>query len=297
MGKWQALRNITRKRRREPSETSSEASEKQQGKHDVKTQIHHVPSTTVPFKKPPPRLELPIDVWSSPFSKATYSPPSSPEIPRLRRMKAIEDLSLPAFRLMELPTELRLHILGLYFGQKVIAVSFRRDKPDQKRFFCKAHQQRRLNVVSVLQSCRRLSREAYAVLWSTTTFFIRIGDYFPLRRLPRPAIPLSQMRHIVLRIGFIEAHQASDFRKLLLSFENLKTADVHFDLTGTRSSNSRREWTIAEVGEALRAEIFGRVSCVSSQFSEDDVWSLNVTRSLVPYEGRAFKEFKAKINA
>jgi hypothetical protein len=195
---------------------------------------------------------------------------------------------------MDLPTELRLHILGFYFGEKTMAVSLRGGKPDQKRFFCKAHQQRRLNVVSILQSCRRLGSEAYLVLWNTTTFFIRVDDYFPLRKLPRPAVPLSQMRHVVLRIGHVDMNQAFDFRELLLGFQNLKTVDVYFDLINSRSSS---EWTIEEVGEVLNTEKFRRVSCVSCQSDEPGIGSLNGHRSLLPCESEAFKDFKAKFNA
>lgn len=297
----QIFRNITKKRRREHSEPSQHGSSIKDEKHQAsETQIHHVLSKPSGPKALAPRLELPMDFYENSFSKATYSPPSSPETPKLRRIKAMDELSPPAFRLMDLPSELRLNVLNMYFGCKTMAVDLDGTKAYKKQFFCLAHQQRRLNITPLLQTCRRLNKEASAVLWNTTTFVIRIAGPLSRPRQLLPSIPLAMMRHVVLHIGLISEILPSEFRKLLLSFQSLQIADVHFDFTESRFRQAVfGDWVVEEVAEGLKTEKFGRVSCVSLERNEDDEWdsSQSHAKSVVPYQCKALEKLKARSHA
>lgn len=287
------MRKLTKKQPRQDEDRAAAISAMQQLKNDTtrtKMQIHMVPSTPDHLREPPPQLELPIDIRSSPFSKATYSPPSSPpalEKPRLRRVRAVENMSPPAFRLMDLPTELRLSILGHYFGHRTVAINLPETKARRNMFFSLVHQERKLNIVALMQTCRRLSNEAIDILWTSTTFVVKISDYLPLGRPMKPAVPLHKIRHAVLNIGFLPNALPRDFTKVIAAFTNLKTVDVHFDFTALKFMlPSMGDWIVEEVVTVLKTEKVGKASCVSYG-----------DHCLVPYQSPAFEELVRRYQA
>lgn len=245
-----------------------------------------------------------MDIRSSPFSKATYSPPSSPpysDIHRLRRIPAMDDMATKAFRLLDLPTELRLSILSHYFGERTMAINLLAAAPAHKRFFSLAHKERKQNVVAVLQSCRRLSKEASEVLWNNTTFVFRIGDHLPLEKLPKPAIPLQRIRHVILNVGYVSKESNIGLYQLLLTLESLNTADVHFDFTAPAFAQSGSgDWIVEEFFNTLKTEKLRRLSCVS-QHQAEPRWMQwyhgKELRKLMPYSCAAFEELKRKYQA
>jgi hypothetical protein len=208
----------------------------------------------------------------------------------------MDDLSANAFRLLDLPAELRLTILSYYFGERTMTVNLCAAAPAQKRFFSLVHKERKQNVVAVLQTCRRLSKEAYEILWNSTTFVIRIAGHFSLGKQPKPVIPLQRIRHAVMNVGYVPKDSTPELEALLHSFESLKTADVHFDFTAPEFAYPwLTDCIVWKFVDGLKIEKLGRVSCVAHDRSGAAPvrwYHGKEMRSLMPYSCPAFEELK-----
>ena len=219
-------------------------------------------------KEPPPRLELPIDIRSSPFSKATYSP-TSLEGPKLRRVRAMQDMSPTRFGLMDLPTELRLHIFSFLFGTRTMALDLHGNSLVRKNFYCLGHKRRTRNITAILRTCRRMRDEGQEFLWDHTTFMIGIGGAYPGSKQLKMSISLHNMRHVILNVRSMHEEQRSELRDLLLSFDRLKTAEMRLDFTShEEAERGSAELVLEDSLEALLTEKQWKIGLIPRKWGE-----------------------------
>ena len=231
---------------------------------------------TLPVK--PPRfqlLELPIDIRSSPFSKATFSAPIS-DLPRLQRLQRTKHESMEPFRLLDLPVELRLQILTHHIGtHRTIPITFNSEALVKCRHwfvYGLAHERR--NSLAVLRACRQLQAEASGVLWDSTTFVIQVKD----RALPPVTlgdqiclhlgrgIAFEKMRHAIFHIDASGAEWKGDtidgLPEKLKPGEGLRTAELHFEIGQMQDSKlGSVEWALQRLTNLPVARLV-KASCV-----------------------------------
>lgn len=289
----------------EPRESNDEI---QYGTPNDGVQFTDQTSVSFPNRRsdPPPRIELPIDFRSSPFSKATYSPPGVSSMPRLRRKTAMKNLSEESFRLLDLPTELRLQILKQHFGNKTVALdligtSLATDTNlARKNYYCLSARERQLNKTAILRTCHQLYEEGHEVLSSCTAFIIRIGGP-GIPRLLTPSdkftIPLQNLRHVVLNVSIMSPELEPGLQSALLSFTSLQTADLHFDFASFNDQLCVGEWILETFVKAFKTERLNRISCVKLQREKIDShpW-FRIGRTLVPHTSPALEALKEKWN-
>ena len=244
-----------------------------------------------------PRLELPVDFRSSPFSKATYAPASS-EVTKLRRVQAIQDMSPKRIGLTELPTELKLQIFSLLFGTRTrtMALDLHGTSLIRKNFFCLGHKRRSRNVTAILRTCRRMRDEGQDYLWDHTTFMIGIGGACPGSNQLKVSIPLHSMRHVIINVRTAIKLPLAELREVLLSFDRLKTAEVRFDLDSVEDLNRiSSEWMVGIFLAAGKMEKPLKIGLVPQQWGETDLaYSLTWkdTRKEPPSPSTASEELK-----
>ena len=200
-------------------------------------------------------LELPLDLRSSPFSKACFSAPVS-ELPRLQRLQELRGQSCESFRLLDLPTELRLSIFAMHFNKRTVCVTFCGEVTKTKRWFSCDSKHRNQNNCAILSACTQICKEAADVLWDCTTFVVKVGEmssdretdeaFFPLYLPLGPLeLALGNMRRAVFMIE-VSTRQSAVHLVLpeLARGCGLRTAELHFDfgavISSTKSPSSDR---------------------------------------------------------
>ena len=244
-------------------------------------------------------LELPIDLRSSPFSKATYSPPPS-TILRLRQLQRAEDATTEPFRLMDLPVELRLNILAQHFGKKVVSAIFdgATGTARMRRFFFSPGPTK--HTSAIMAACRQLHQEAQDVLYDSTTFIVRVvvDNSTTLRHKQEDLrgynvcspIPLRRMRNVDFYIDLrttLQLGSPKDEAPSLVTFSRkaifahlfselhqgrgLRTAEAHVEFSPFRT-DSGLEWLLEYVFSLIlqmKVDLLRKVSCITTEPVDD----------------------------
>lgn len=101
---------------------------------------------------------------------------------------------------------------------------------------------------------------------------IGIGGACPGSNQLKVSIPLESMRHVILNVGSAIKLPPAELREVLLSFEQLKTMEVRFDLDSVADlSRVSSNWMTDIFHAARRMEKPLKIGLVPQQWGETDL--------------------------
>lgn len=185
------------------------------------------------------------------------------------------------FRLLDLPTEIRSRISGLFFGRRNIKTLFRSPALELEPSTELEHRIRAYGDLALLLVSRRIFTEASDILWDLTMFRIYVGQcvgryyedeqnkYAWLDKAawkPFPSEILNKMKHCTLSVLAYDSNAPQieslvDLLRVLNRAPAMKSMELHFCLNGLYPRDSPYEDHVAVLRmpvSSLTSSLYGK---------------------------------------